>query len=364
MSFFRPIAPLARGWVFSFACCAALASAIAWQISASFSAPWSAVFLMVSRDWFAWAVLIPLLVRLVNRLPIERANWRISVPVHVGVCLAVIVGMGLLAFAGGPRRVMMRSADKSRSERVEPPPMPRRGMAFVGWVTFGPHLPIYLAILGVAHAAYFYRGARDRERRSLELTALLAESRLQALRAQIQPHFLFNALNALGGLIRTNPEAADDMLVALCDFLRRTLADSREQEVPLGRELEDVRSYLAIEKIRFGDRLTFSIDAQPDLLVGRVPALLLQPLVENAIRHGIAPRAAAGQVDISVKRNGDMLGIVVRDDGVGLREDPPPEGLGLSNCRARLAELHGDAASLRIVAGTGTTVEIELPWRT
>jgi LytS/YehU family sensor histidine kinase len=248
-------------------------------------------------------------------------------------------------------------------ERLSGPPGSFRP-SFAVFFLVGFRLPIYLAIVSLAHALHFYRRSREREHRSLELTASLAQARLEALKMQIQPHFLFNALNAISALVHKDPEAADEMIGALSDFLRLTLESSGEQELPLRRELEFVERYLAVEKVRFGERLRFSIEAAPDTMAALVPALLLQPLVENAVRHGLEPQLRPGTLSIRAQREGDALLLSITDDGAGLpKTHPSREGIGLANTRARLRELYGDRARLELRNEKGVSVRIALPYR-
>lgn len=355
MRFFVPFRPLLIGWAISFAVCAALSVALSLQMSRAVSAPWMDTFRFMGRDWLVWAVVAPLIFRLVDRFPIERSRWKTTVPLHLAAAAVVVLGLGGIAFSLRPGPM---KGDKPPEER----PAPRRPPAFIEWLLFGPQLPIYLALLSGAHAACFYRRSAERERRSLELTASLAEARLQALRMQIQPHFLFNALNALAALIHRNPDAADEMLASISEFLRMTLANSDGQEVSLERELEYARRYLEIEKVRFGERLSFSIDAEPGTLAARVPSLVLQPLVENSVRHGTEPKADAGSVKVLAHREDESLILSVLDNGEGF---PPHfrDGVGLSNTRARLRELYGEDARLQADrVGTRTRVQIRLPF--
>jgi LytS/YehU family sensor histidine kinase len=178
---------------------------------------------------------------------------------------------------------------------------------------------------------------------------------------QLQPHFLFNSLNAIAALVHKDPDAADEMIGALSDFLRLTLESSEEQEVPLRRELEFVERYLAIEKVRFGERLRYRIDAPAETLDIRVPALLLQPIVENSIRHGLAQQVAAGEIEITARKQNGTLFMTIRDNGVGLGAREPKEGVGLGNTKARLRETYGDRASLTIADQNGAVVDIQLP---
>ncbi|MFM8358987.1 MAG: sensor histidine kinase, partial [Verrucomicrobiota bacterium] len=226
------------------------------------------------------------------------------------------------------------------------------------------NFPLYWVLVSVAHALLFYRRAQDRERRALELAASLAEARLRALRMQLQPHFLFNTLNAIATLVHENPAAADDMIASLSDFLRLTLERGDRPEQPLRDELEFLDRYLEIERVRFGDRLQVRREIDPATLDTRVPTLLLQPLVENAVRHGLEPRRETGIITLTARRDGPGLHLAVADNGVGWSKAiPVREGVGLANTRARLHELHGAHASLALAEtpGGGATVVILLP---
>jgi len=208
---------------------------------------------------------------------------------------------------------------------------------------------------------------QQRDRRALELTASLSRAKLDALRLQLQPHFLFNTLNTISNLVRRDPDAADEMLTNLGELLRLSLEVS-EQEVTLRRELEILDCYLAIEQARLGRRLRFERRVDEAALDGMVPALLLQPIVENAVRHGLEPRGAGGTISLRAERVADRLSLVVADDGCGLRpadERTDRRGIGLANTEERLRELHGPAAQLvlREPATGGVSVEIELPFR-
>lgn len=187
-------------------------------------------------------------------------------------------------------------------------------------------------------------------RESEQLQVRLDHAQLQALKLQLQPHFLFNTLNTITALVHTNPQAAERMVSGLSELLRFSLGSAGEQEVPLERELEVLRHYLDIQQVRFHDRLSVSFDVDEEAERAYVPNLLLQPLVENAIKHGIGPRAAAGHIAIRAHRQNGMLALEVTDDGVGEPVDVMRhEGVGLGNSRARLRSLYGDAH--RFVAG-------------
>ena len=214
---------------------------------------------------------------------------------------------------------------------------------------------------------HYYKAYRERERQASALATELVQARLQALRMQINPHFLFNTLNTISALIHENPDAADRMVVRLSELFRRTLDRGDVQEVPLREEIEFLKSYLEIEQMRFPDRLTVTFEIEPKAQDLLVPHLILQPLVENALRHGILPREEAGRVEISAHvEDGKHLEMKVRDNGNGLTATNGSngrEGIGLKNVRSRLAQLYGDAQQFEIgnVAAGGVEARIRIP---
>ncbi|HEY5911480.1 MAG TPA: histidine kinase [Verrucomicrobiae bacterium] len=229
------------------------------------------------------------------------------------------------------------------------------------------NLLLYWVMVAVACAFDYYRKYRDRELRTAELENRLAQARLQALQMQLNPHFLFNSLHSISALMHKDIEAADRMISRLGELLRAALDSSDAQEVSLRQELDFVKKYLELEQIRFGNRLVVRIEAAPETLDAQVPNLILQPLVENAIRHGIEPHARAGQIKLQASRQGDGLALEVHDNGEGLPQNAAPsEGVGLSNTRARLRTLYGDAHEfeMRGAAGGGLMVRVLIPFRT
>jgi two-component system LytT family sensor kinase len=224
----------------------------------------------------------------------------------------------------------------------------------------------YIMLLSVAHAAEFRRREQARALGEVRLETALALAQLSALRMQLEPHFLFNALNSISSLLRRDPDGAERMIARLGDFLRLTLDESMPQKVELRQELEFLERYLDIERVRFRDRLTVTVGVSPGLLDARVPYLLLQPLVENAIRHGVALRSGPSCVTIKATSEAMRLCLEIEDDGPGLPSElePASVGVGLSNTRARLQHLYGGDGRLSIGArpGHGVRVTIELPW--
>jgi len=226
------------------------------------------------------------------------------------------------------------------------------------------NIPIYWVIVSLAHALRYYRHSRERERNAHELEGRLTAAKLEALRMQLHPHFLFNMLNAISTLVHRDPNAADEMIANLSELLRATL-DTTEQEIPLRAEFEFLDRYLEIQRARFGERLQVEKRVDPALLNALVPTLILQPVVENAIRHGLEPRTGQGRLSLEATGEGGRLELVVRDNGAGLEgEAAPTRGIGIANTRARLLELYGNKASLTLanVPAGGCEVRIVLPY--
>jgi LytS/YehU family sensor histidine kinase len=226
----------------------------------------------------------------------------------------------------------------------------------------------YWAIAGVYSAVKYHGEAQERTLKASRLDAQLAEAQLQALQRQLHPHFLFNTLNAISALMHRDVEAADQMLSRLSDLLRIALDQRGQQEVALKDELEFLQKYLEIEQARFGDRLTVEFSIDPETLDAQVPNLILQPLVENSIRHAVAVRIEPGHIAVKARRVEGVLELSVRDNGPGMppgRLASPARGLGLSNTRSRLERLYGAAQHLTFAEppGGGLIVTVSLPFR-
>jgi two-component system LytT family sensor kinase len=231
----------------------------------------------------------------------------------------------------------------------------------------------YWAVVGVVHGVDYYRRYREREQaaahfqlRASRLEAELARAQLDALKMQLQPHFLFNTLHSISALIHEDPEAADLMVWRLSDFLRLVLENVGAQEVPLRQELYFLERYMAIQQTRFQERLRWELEVPPEALDARVPNLVLQPLVENAIRHAVEPRSSPGSIRIQAHLRGGRLVLEVRDDGPGLQPagTGAGRGLGLANTRARLEHLYGPEQSCTVEEHRdgGVVVRITLPF--
>ena len=308
-------------------------------------------------DWYVFALLSVPALWLARRIPIERADWGRRVTIHAAASAVFSLGWMVL------RALVVSALQITEGGRVV---TFTEAFTHALVATFFFNVAVYCVVAGYGHTVNYYRKSQERELRASELETRLAQARLQALQMQLNPHFLFNTLHAISSLMHKNVDAADRMLTRLSDLLRHALESTHTQVVPLRDELEFLGRYLEIEQTRFGPRLAVRYDVAPDTLEAEVPNLILQPLVENAIRHGIEPVAAAGQIELYARREAGMLLLRVWDNGKGL---PPgttlDEGVGLANTRARLQQLYG--AGHRFEAGNcpegGFAVRVVIPWR-
>jgi two-component system, LytTR family, sensor kinase len=305
-------------------------------------------------DWFLYALLTPVVFWLGARLPLVRGKLPGRVALHT---IAAVVLCG--AWAGAGTLLRWVALDPNR---------PPTAGALVQWflisLPFG--VAVYFAVLGVQHATTWFVEARDRETQAARLSAQLAEARLGALRMQLQPHFLLNSLNAITVIVRDRDHAtAVRMLEQLGEMLRRVMRADRPQEVPLADELEFTRQYLSIEQMRFSDRLKPVFLVPETLLTAMVPEFVLQPLVENAVRHGLARQTGAALLRIEARREGDVLLLSVVDDGPGPDPGSSVEGVGLGTTRERLATLYGSRGGLELTrtAQGGAAAVVRLPYR-
>jgi two-component system LytT family sensor kinase len=309
--------------------------------------------------WYVPALLAPTIVAITRRYRLGHTPWTTALGVHLAtafafslICEAVMLLTRAMLFPFGGRIV----ETVNWWSYVQ-----RQYLTQLDWM-----LATYFSLVGLGHAIAYWYEAEERALNAERLQTRLAEAQLQALQRQLQPHFLFNTLHTISSLMRSDVEAADIMIDRLSDLLRMSLR-SNTQEVSVKQELEILQSYVAIEETRFRDRLSVSIDVDPSVLDARIPHLLLQPLVENAVRHGIAPRARAGRIAIRVFRSGGQLQIEVRDSGDGVPPDrlaAMNDGVGLGNTRARLAHLYGTAHTFSFanLAGGGFQVSVGIPF--
>ncbi len=329
---------------------------------------WSGVLVETAPWWAVWACLTPVAGWFARRaLPAGGSTVRAVAAVTVGAAAFALIHLGLTSVVFELYGNLFGRLPDISLGRVE-----RRFASFFFRFSMA-ELFTGAALIGGFWALDYYRRLRDREiatarleARSARLATRMAEARLSALARQLNPHFLFNSLNAVSGYVRRREnEAALHMMARLADLLRLSLRSDLKHEIPLREELDLLRRYVEIEEVRFGDRLRVEVDIDAEVMGALVPTLLIQPLVENAVRHGVA--ASSNPVEITVRANpvGERLRLLVRDTGPGLVEGntEPGEGVGLSNTRERLHLLYGRAASLAVsdLSGMGVEVRVELP---
>lgn len=310
--------------------------------------------------WIPWLLLAPVLMVLARRFPFTPDEWRHSALVHFGTGLLVAL------VEGGASALAERGAVLAWGE----PAMAKRLPPLAGtWAVYTVvAMWKYWAFLGIWSAFAATRRSRARELDAARLESQLTAARLQALHSRLHPHFLFNALHSASMLALIDPEAANRTLARLADLLRDTLRENPDADVSLERELETTQRYLDVERIRFPDRLRVDVDVEPAAMNARVPTLLLQPLVENAVRHGVAATTAAGHLVIRGRRDGSRLVLEVEDDGPGLPREfrlASASGVGLGATAARLALLHPGKHQLELsnLAGGGCRAMVTLPFR-
>jgi two-component system LytT family sensor kinase len=321
-------------------------------------APFALLLALNLSYWYSWALITPAIVWLSKRFPLQRELFARSIPVHLaGVFVATAVHVVLAVSSAFAIRWLFGELGqwtwRSQFQRMF-------------FLNFDWEMMTYWALVGVTHALRYHYEAQDRALRASQLETRLVEAQLQSLQRQMQPHFLFNTLNAISALMHRDVEAADQMIARLSDLLRMSLDMVGTQEVSLKEELDFLAKYVEIEQTRFQDRLSVVYEVQPAALDALVPNLLLQPLVENSIKHGIGPRTGPGRVVIRAVRHERELELEVRDDGVGLsasRLSDFNRGVGLANTRSRLQHLYGvqHRFEFRQPAEGGLTVRIVLP---
>jgi len=313
--------------------------------------------------WLIWGLFTPVIFFFARRYRIQNRHRTRSALALLGFGL-LVAPLQVMAEAATSLLIAWRLLHHPTEEilrRIGLMPRIILIESFTGLVT-------YAVIVGVFYAFDYYQKFRERELKAAQLESRLAQAELQNLKTQLQPHFLFNTLHAISVLMQENVPAANRMLVRLSELLRMTLDSAGAQEVTLKQEMEFVRRYLEIEQTRFQDRLSVKILVDPAALDARAPSLLLQPLVENALRHGVSRRVGAGLLEIRAQREGSKLRLQVRDNGPGLQTDADRslvKGVGLSNTRARLDQLYGSAHSFEIgnAEDGGVLVTVTIPFR-
>jgi LytS/YehU family sensor histidine kinase len=339
-----------RQWVIASAIALPLAAAFSGQVWLDYAyarvpVSWAAAFAISATDWLLWAALAPLILRLGDRVPLSRRGW-LALPLHAAMCLLLVFAKTVAADAWIVPVIAGVERQPASFLKV-----------YVGMAT-------YFAILAAGWAIRASRERRERAVHAARLQSDLTQAELEALKMRLHPHFLFNTLNGIAGLMREDVESADAMLTRLADLLRMSLDTAHLQEVALRDELDFVRTYLDIQRIRFGERLRIDVDVPRDLHLLLVPSLSLQPLVENAIQHGVSRREGPSSLAVRASRAGGALTVSIEDDGPG----PPvavTDGHGLRTTRERLTRLYGPSAalSLRQRDGGGAIAVMVLPAR-
>ena len=329
-----------------------------WTLQPDASATFLYILLMNLWLWGGWSLFAPAIFELGRRFRFDRQGWRRALVVHVPAAALITSAHIVLAATG---RFLLQSA-----WGVETVWSINVSEAFFRTLDF--ELPVYWAMVGLQHALDYYQEGRQREIAAAHLETRLVEAQLQALQRQLHPHFLFNTLHAICALVHRSPDKAEEMIERLSDLLRVTLDKVGIQQVTLAEELEYLRAYLDIEQVHFGDRLEISYEIDAHALDGLVPNLILQPLAENAIRHGLEPQAGRGRLTIVARREGEMLTLGIDDNGRGIdAEDasaPAGHGIGLTNARSRIEVLYRGAATMSVGRSRegGAAVTIRLPF--
>jgi two-component system LytT family sensor kinase len=311
-------------------------------------------------QFYLWAILSPLVFRFSRRFPIELR------PLNVRNLLLYFPA--LISFAGIHQvihlAVLWSIIPRWRQK------YPALIDCYRAYFAFGFYIDLIIALLIViaVHALLYYQNFRASELAQSSLKTQLAQAQLRALKMQLHPHFLFNTLHSISSLVLEDPPKANSMIARLGDFLRLTVDNSEQQLVTLKEETEFLRCYLDIEQVRFGDRLTVAFELEPQTLSAQVPHLILQPVVENAIQHAIAPRAAQGHINIEAKRLNSLLRVAISDSGPGIGANANSLGkkcVGLRNVRNRLQQIYGSDFHLELMNAShgGLTVVIEIPFQ-
>lgn len=307
---------------------------------------------------YLWLPLTPAIFWASSRYSIDHANWRSHVGLHLALAFAVALAIDFLSDL-----VLVYYVQPSWVDQVSLNPL--RALAELDFLY---EFMIYLAILAAGFARNYFFRYQERQEHTSRLETQLTRARLDALRMQINPHFLFNTLHAVSTLVERDPQGVRRMIARLSDLLRYTLEDSSNQEVRLRQELKFLDGYLDIQQIRFQGKMRIDKQIDEEVLDALVPNLILQPLVENAIKHGVSRTSGVGRITLHAGRGEGWLYLAVEDDGPGLAAPPMEEtdGTGLRNTRARLEALYGEEHELRFETpdGGGLRVEIRIPYHT
>jgi histidine kinase/histidine kinase/DNA gyrase B/HSP90-like ATPase len=326
---------------------------------AGYVTSWQNAFASEAVYWLSWWILSPMVFWWCRRL--RDSDWRVRAP---ALLLGALIAVFLAPLIAQLIRVALSWLHLCPGGDCEQPiPLLSAEWFRQSIRVAGINLPVYAGVVLAWHAGTFYRDARDRQMRAVELESLLQQAQLEALRSQLNPHFLFNALHSMAELVHTDPKLAEQLILRLGELLRQVLQSSTRQEVTLAEELEFIRGYVEIEQMRLGERLRVTWDIEAGALEARVPSLILQPLVENALQHGVAATTGAGTLLIAARRDARFLQLEIGDNGPGLAQTSVDrrQGIGLANTRARLQRLYGDRQCFELLAGEGLTVRVRIP---
>jgi len=303
-----------------------------------------------------WALFTPLIFWLSSRISVARSKWIVRIPLLIVVGIAV--AMAVYFVLDIARDVIFENALRRGGSVFAP-------FRDLGRFRFVNQLLVFFSILAAGFAREYFLRDQRRQRESVELQAQLAEARLDALRMQVNPHFLFNTLNAISALVERDPAGVRRMIARLSELLRHTIDRNRTDEVTLREELAFIRRYIEIMEIRFQGRLRVRMEIENEVLDALVPDFILQPIVENALEHGVSRAAGAGEITIAARRDAEHVILTVRDNGPGISENARSGGVGVANTRERIEHLYGDQGKLMLApaAEGGTIAEIVIPFR-
>ena len=338
---------------------AMLQSTASYLLRGALAQEWPWVLMQLPR-WMTWALFTPLVFYAARRFPFHRERLASFIWVHLAIAMAI---SAVIEIVWLQISLMLQSyLEPEAMARIRSNYAEMYSAAVLSRLVGGAFT--YAAVLGVATTLRYHQRVREREIRAAQLEAQLALAQVQALKMQVHPHFLFNTLHAITVLIREDPTAATRVVTRLGDLLRLTLSRATTAQVSFRRELEILTLYLEIERTRFHDRLEIEYDVQPATLGALVPDLILQPLVENAIRHGVSPNPGTGRIRVRSRREGDSLVLEIRDNGAGLPSERPTDGIGLTTTRARLDRLYGDRHQLTLanLPEGGCVARIRIPF--
>ena len=326
------------------------------SLRAGWPVTWHQAVLSSLGDWYVFALLSIPAVRLARVFPFDRKRWFTVGLIHL--LGSILLSLAYIAARAGLAQLYSLGTFTPLTFSRAFTPLLAKPFQYYLWV--------FWVIMAVSHAFDYYQKYHERELRASELERNLTQARLQALQSQLNPHFLFNTLHSISALMHKDVEAADRMIMKLSDLLRLALDNTETHEVPLSQEIDFLKRYLEIEQTRFRQRLSVEMEIDPATTRARVPNLVLQPLVENAIRHGIERHAKPGKLVVRSERIDGELKLEVQDNGAGLPGGKlSREGIGLSNTRTRLEQLYGKAQKfeLRNVESGGLLARVTIPFR-